>query len=97
MVIKCFFNLFNVNRLKLNPARTIFSFGRGRGGVHIHEGLGAADVAEGNLAQPLQLDIADTVGARALGGCQLTQLSWRKLLIVPPLMLVQIRLWQAGV
>lgn len=97
MLIKDVFDLLFVNISKLNTTRTIFSFGRARGGVHIHEGLGAADVAEGNLAQPLQLDIADTVGARALGGCQLTQLSWRKLLIVPPLMLVQIRLLQAAV
>ena len=97
MVIKCFFNLLNVNIIKLNTARTVFSFGRGTGGVHIHEGLWAANVAERNLAQPLQLDIADTIGASTLSGCQLTQLSWRKLLVVPPLMLVQIRLWQAGV
>lgn len=40
---------------------TLFRFGGGRGGLHIHEGLGAADVAEGYLAQSFQLDIADTV------------------------------------
>jgi len=40
---------------------TLFRFGGGRGRLHIHEGLGAADVAEGDLAQSFQLDIAHTV------------------------------------
>ena len=35
--------------------------GRGRRWVHIHEGLGAADVAEWDLAQAFQLDVADAV------------------------------------
>ena len=40
---------------------TLLRLGRGGGGVHIHKGLGAADVAEGDLAQPFQLHIAHTV------------------------------------
>lgn len=40
---------------------TLIRLGGGRSGVNVHEGLGAADVAERDLAQPLQLDIAHAV------------------------------------
>ena len=42
---------------------TLVRLSRGgrRGGVHVHEGLGAADIAERDLAQAFQLDIAHAV------------------------------------
>ena len=73
----------------------MFRFGGARGGLHIHEGLGAADVAEGDLAQPFQFDIAHTVRACPLGGSQLAQLTGSKQPAVPLLVLVQIRLDQS--
>ena len=40
---------------------TLIRLGRGRSGVHVHQGFGAADIAEGDLAQAFQLYIAHTV------------------------------------
>ena len=73
---------------------TLLRLGRGGGGVHIHKGLGAADIAEGDFAQPFQLHIAHTVRASPLSGSQLAQLIGSKLSVVSLLVLVQICLNQ---
>lgn len=74
--------------LQLMPSTgvTCFAFW---GGPKLHERLGPPDTAEGNLAQPLQLDVADCVPAQPLCGRQLTQSLWKEVAAVAGRMLMQ--------
>ena len=54
-----------------------------------HEGLGPPDAAEGNLAEPLQLDIVDCLPTQPLCGRQLTQTLGKEVAAVAGRVLVQ--------